>query len=249
MDPQRRAVLLRASRMDLSVLIPAFNERSRIVGTIDGLRSFLASRPWEHEIIVVDDGSDDGTAEVVAEAALGRPEVRCLRSDRNRGKGAAVRLGLEAARGRVVGFIDADDKTDAAALDEVFRVLSSGADIAIGDRTLPGSDIRTPRRPYREWGSAQFRRLTRWWLGLGEFPDTQCGFKFFRAPVMRGLFEAARVDGYMFDVEVLLLATRAGYSIARVPVRWRDDPDSRFRLLSGSLRNLRELRRIRRMHR
>ena len=87
--------------MDLSVLIPAFNERSRIVGTIDRLRSFLVSRPWKHEIIVIDDGSDDGTAEVVAEAAPARPELRCLRLDRNRGKGAAVRLGLEAARGRV----------------------------------------------------------------------------------------------------------------------------------------------------
>ena len=235
--------------MDLSVLIPAFNERRRIVGTIDRLRAFLASRPWEHEIIVIDDGSDDGTSEAVEEAAAARPELRCLRSDRNRGKGAAVRLGLEAARGRVVGFIDADDKTDAAALDEVLRVLSTGTDIAIGDRTLPGSDIQTPRRPHREWGSAQFRRLTRWWLGLGELPDTQCGFKFFRAPVMRGLFESARVDGYMFDVEILLLATQAGYSIARIPVCWRDDPDSRFRPVSGSLRNLRELRRIRRLHR
>ena len=249
MEPHRRVVLLGASGMDLSVLIPAFNERRRIVGTIDRLRSFLASRPWEHEIIVVDDGSDDGTAEVVEGAVPDRPELRCLRSDRNRGKGAAVRLGLEAARGRVVGFIDADDKTDAAALDEVFRVLSSGADIAIGDRTLPGSDIQTPRRAYREWGSAQFRRLTRWWLGLGELPDTQCGFKFFRAPVMRGLFEASRVDGYMFDVEILLLARRAGHTIARIPVSWRDDPDSRFRPVSGSLRNLRELRRIRRLHR
>ncbi len=238
-----------SSGMDLTILIPAFNERRRVVGTVDRLRAFLAARPWEHEIIVIDDGSGDGTAEVVEEAMAHRPELRCLRAAGNRGKGAAVRLGLGAARGGVVGFIDADDKTDVAALDEVFRVLSAGADIAIGDRTLPGSDIQVPRRVYRQWGSVQFRRLMRWWLGLGDFPDTQCGFKFFRGPVMRGLFETAKVDGYMFDVEILLLATRAGHSVARIPVRWRDDPDSRFRPLSGSLRNLRELRRIRRMHR
>ena len=235
--------------MDLSILIPAFDERRRIVGTVDGLRAFLAARPWDHEIIVIDDGSGDGTAEVVEEAAAERPELRCLRADRNRGKGAAIRLGLESARGRVVGFIDADDKTDVSALDEVFKALSCGADIAIGDRTLAASDIRTRRRPHRECGSALFRRLTRWWLGLGELPDTQCGFKFFRAPVMRRLFEEAKVDGYMFDVEILLLATRAGHSVARIPVRWRDDPDSRFRPLSGSVRNLGELARIRRLHR
>ena len=234
--------------MDLTILIPAFNERTRVLGTVDGVRAFLARRAWEHEIIVIDDGSEDGTAKAVQAAMPERPGLRCLRAAVNQGKGSAIRLGLEAARGRVVGFIDADDKTDVAALDEVFRALASGADIAIGDRTLPGSDILVQRRPYREWGSEQFRRLMGWWLGLREFPDTQCGFKFFRGGVMRGLFDAARIDGYMFDVEILLLATRAGYSIARIPVRWRDDPDSRFRPLSGSLRNLRELRRIRRLH-
>lgn len=235
--------------MDLTILIPAFNERTRIVGTVDEVRAFLAGRAWEHEIIVIDDGSGDGTAEVVEAAMPQRPGLRCLRGARNRGKGAAIRLGLEVARGRVVGFIDADDKTDAVALDEVFQALTSGADIAIGDRTLPDSQIVVRRRPYREWGSAWFRRLMGWWLGLGQLPDTQCGFKFFRREVMRRLFDAARIDGYMFDVEILLLATRSGYSIARVPVRWRDDPDSRFRPLSGSLSNLRDLGRIRRLHR
>ena len=234
--------------MDLTILIPAFDERTRIVGTVDGVLAFLARRAWEHEIIVIDDGSGDGTAEAVEAAMPQRPGLRSLRAAGNRGKGAAVRLGLSAARGRVVGYVDADDKTDVAALDDVFRALESGADMAIGDRTLPESDILVPRRPYREWGSGWFRRLMGGWLGLGGFPDTQCGFKFFRAEVMRRLFDAAKIDGYMFDVEILLLATRAGYSIARIPVRWRDDPDSRFRPLSGTLRNLRELGRIRRLH-
>ena len=234
--------------MDLSILIPAFNERARILGTVDGVLAFLSRRDWEHEIIVIDDGSGDGTAEAVEAAMPQRRGLRCLRGAANRGKGSAVRQGLEVARGRVVGFIDADDKTDVAALDEVFKALTSGADIAIGDRALPESEILVPRRSYREWGSAQFRRLMARWLGLEQFPDTQCGFKFFRSEVMRRLFETAKIDGYMFDVEILLLATRAGYSIARIPVRWRDDPDSRFRPFSGSLRNLRDLGRIRRLH-
>jgi glycosyltransferase involved in cell wall biosynthesis len=234
--------------MDLSLLIPAYNEQARILSTVDSVRRFLATRSWTHEILVVDDGSADDTAHVVEQAMAARPGLRCIRGTRNRGKGGAIRLGLQAATGDVVGFIDADDKTDIAALDEVFRQLQDGADIVIGDRTLAGSDIAVPRRAYRQWGSGQFRRLLRWWMRLGDFPDTQCGFKFFRAPVMRDLFERMRVDGYMFDVELLLLATQNGSRVARIPVRWRDDPDSRFRPVSGSLRNLRELARIRRIH-
>lgn len=235
--------------VDLSLIIPAYNERSRILGTVDSIRTFLGARPWSHEILVVDDGSVDGTADAVDAGAAQRPGLRCLRAPRNRGKGAAVRRGLEAARGEVIGFVDADDKTDVSALDEVFERLQRGCDIVIGDRTLSQSDIAAGRRRHRQWGSAQFRRLTRSWMGLGDFPDTQCGFKFFRAPVMRDLFRRQRVDGYMFDVEVLLLATRSGYRVDRIPVRWRDDLDSRFRPLSGSLRNLVELARIRRLHR
>lgn len=234
--------------MDLSLLIPAYNEKEHILDTVDSARAYLATRRWHHEILVIDDGSVDGTAETVAAGLVDRPELRCVRADRNRGKGAAIRLGLAQAQGEVIGYIDADDKTDITALDAVFAELE-GSDIVIGDRTLATSDIAVARRRYRQWGTDQFRRLLRWSMGLGDFPDTQCGFKFFRAAVMRDLFARARVDGYMFDVEVLLLATRAGYRVSRIPVRWRDDPDSRFKPVSGSLRNLRELARIRRLHR
>ena len=235
--------------MDLSLLIPAYNEQARILQTVDSVRGFLSTRTWSFEILVVDDGSVDGTADVVEQGALSRPGLQCVRAAKNQGKGAAIRLGLAAASGEIVGFIDADDKTEISALDEVFAQLQSGADIVIGDRTLAGSDIEVARRAYRQWGSDQFRRLLRWWLGLGDFPDTQCGFKFSRTTVMRGLFDRMQTDGYMFDVELLLLATQNGHSVARIPVRWRDDPDSRFRPVSGGLRNLRELARIRRLHR
>lgn len=234
--------------MDLSLLIPAYNEKERILDTVDSAHAYLATRGWHHEILVIDDGSVDGTAETVAAGMVDRPELRCVRADRNRGKGAAIRLGLAQAQGDVIGYIDADDKTDITALDAVFAELE-GCDIVIGDRTLATTDIAVARRRYRQWGTDQFRRLLRWSMGLGDFPDTQCGFKFFRAAVMRDLFARARVDGYMFDVEVLLLAIRAGYRVSRIPVRWLDDPDSRFRPVSGSLRNLRELARIRRLHR
>lgn len=234
--------------MDLSILIPAFNEQVRILQTVDSIRGFLDSRSWSYEILVIDDGSDDGTATAVEQGEADRPGLRCIRADRNGGKGAAIRLGLASATGDVVGFIDADDKTDISALDEVFQRLQTGADIVIGDRTLAASDIAVARRAYRQWGSDQFRRLLRWWMQLGDFPDTQCGFKFFRAPVMRSLFEQMRIDGYMFDVELLVLATKDNCPVARIPVHWRDDPDSRFRPISGSIRNLRELVRIKQIH-
>jgi dolichyl-phosphate beta-glucosyltransferase len=235
--------------MDLSLLIPAYNEHARILQTVDSVGSFLATRSWTHEILVVDDGSSDGTADIVEQGMSARPGLRCIRQRRNRGKGAAIHHGLASAKGQVVGFIDADDKTEINALDEVFRQLQSGADIVIGDRTLAGSEIAVARRPHRQWGSDQFRRLLAWWMKLGDFPDTQCGFKFFRAEVMRELFARMRIDGYMFDVELLVLATQSGKSVVRVPVQWRDDPDSRFNPVFGSLRNLRELARIRRLHR
>lgn len=234
---------------DLTVVIPAFNERARVLGTVDSVCQFADTRDWSYEVIVVDDGSQDDTADIVTAGIQQRPRLRCVRAERNRGKGGAIRLGIEQAQGAVIGFIDADDKTDISALEQVMAHIADGADGVIGDRTLDESDIEVARRPHREWGSQQFRRLLRWWLGLGDFPDTQCGFKFFRADVVRDLFSRMQIDGYMFDVELLLLATKSGYRVDRIPVRWRDDADSRFHPVSGSVRNLRELARIRRTHR
>lgn len=234
--------------MDLSLLIPAYNEEARILQTVDSIGGWLATQSWSYEILVVDDGSADGTADVVEAGEAGRPALRGIRAPQNRGKGGAIRLGLEQATGEVIGYLDADDKTDIRGVAEVMARIADGADGVIGDRTLAGSDIAVARRAYRQWGSDQFRRLLRWWMGLGDFPDTQCGFKFFRASVMRDLFGRMQIDGYMFDVELLLLATRDGLRIDRIPVVWRDDPDSRFKPVSGSVRNVRELARIRRLH-
>ena len=235
--------------MDLSLIIPAYNEAERLVSTLSSAIAFLDSRSWSYEIIVVDDGSTEGRGVLVDDFARRFPQVRPLHNESNRGKGFSIRVGVSQGSGEVVGFIDADDKTDLAALDGAMAHLRQGCDGIIGDRTLANSDIAIPRRRYRQWGSNLFRWLMRRSVGLGAFPDTQCGFKFFRAEVARDLFQRQQIDGYMFDVEILLLAARAGYEIKRLPVRWRDDPDSRFNPVSGGLRNARELMRIRRMHR
>ena len=238
--------------MDLSLIIPAFNECERIVSTLDSVVDFLSQRPWQFEIIVVDDGGHDGTAELVADYSITQPTVRLLRNERNRGKGFSVRHGVWDATGAVIGFIDADDKTDIGAIDSAMELLlgsnregeNGSADMVIGDRTLPGSQIVIPRRGYREWGSRQFRHLLLRLMGLAEFPDTQCGFKFFRNDVAASLFAAQLTDGYMFDVEIILRARALHYRIERLPVRWTDDADSRFNPISGMIRNLSELARI-----
>ena len=232
--------------MDLSIVVPAYNESRKITETLHAITSFLDDRPWLCEIIVVDDGSDDATAAIAGEASRGDQRIHCLRNERNRGKGYSIRNGVLHSHGRVVGFIDADNKTEIRALDQVMEQLCDpGVDGVLGDRTLPGTDIAQARRTYRQWGSELFRYMLRICVGLSGFPDTQCGFKFFRYPVARDLFKRQSVDGYMFDVEVLLLAVRSGYNLVRIPIEWRDDPDSRFKPVSGMLRNLGELHRIR----
>ena len=230
--------------MDLSIVIPAYNEERRIGLTLEKTAGFLESRPWKWELIAIDDGSSDRTSDEVLRLSRRWPGIRCLRNERNRGKGYSVRRGVETAEGRYVGFMDADYKTDIACLDAAVAKLEEGWDGVIGDRRLGGTRIAQARRAYRQIGSEVFKHLLRVLIGLKEFGDTQCGFKFFQAPVAQDLFARQRVDGYMFDVEILLLAVRSGYRICPIPVVWSDDPDSRFKPLSGSVRDMAELFRI-----
>lgn len=235
--------------MDLSIIIPAYNEEKRIAFTLEKSIEFLRQRSWEYELLPVDDGSGDATIEQVAAVSANHPQVRCVPNERNRGKGYSIRHGIEEARGRYIGFMDADYKTDIAALDQVVPLLEGGADGVIGDRTLGQTEIAQARKRYREIGSNVFRALLQTLMGLREYDDTQCGFKFFRADIIRDLFARQKVDGYMFDVEILLLASKLGYRIERIPVKWTFDPDSRFNPVIGMARNLSELARIRWQHR
>ena len=235
--------------MDISVIIPAYNEEKRIAFTLEKSIEFLQQRSWQYELLPVDDGSRDATVERIAEVAREFPQVRCVLNGQNRGKGYSIRHGLEEAQGNFIGFMDADYKTDIAALDHAMELLESGACGVIGDRTLGKSEIARERKRYREMGSIVFRRGLQMLMGLRGYDDTQCGFKFFRAEVMRDLFSRQKVEGYMFDVEILLLAGKLGYALERIPVKWTFDPDSRFNPVTGMIRNLGELARIRWEHR
>lgn len=235
--------------MDLSIILPAFNEENRILHTLENSLQFLESRPWSYELIVVDDGSVDGTAEAVRNVHGKTTSVSCLMNGQNRGKGYSVRQGVNNARGSVVGYMDADYKTDIAGLDRVMESIEAGCDGVVGDRTQASSIIVRPRRGYREVGSQLFKEMVHALLGLQNLGDTQCGFKFFKKNVMATLFTKQVVDGYMFDVEILLLANRLGYSIKPIPVVWEYDPDSRFNPMTGMVKNVGELLRIYWSHR
>jgi glycosyltransferase involved in cell wall biosynthesis len=228
----------------LSLILPAYNEARSIGRTLQAVRAYLDRKGHTHELLVVADG-DDGTRDLVAGLAAHDPRIRVGGTAERRGKGRAVREGVLQARGAIIGFVDADDKTPIEELDKVLPWFERGYDLVIGSRAVAGARVEVPQPWYRQLGSRLFGVGMHLVIGLWHVRDTQCGFKFFRREVARALFRRQRIDGYMFDVEVLYLAQRAGYRVKEVGVRWRDDGDSRLRLLSGNWRNFLDILRIR----
>jgi dolichyl-phosphate beta-glucosyltransferase len=194
-------------------------------------------------VIVAADG-DDGTRELVSELAVANPRLSVLGQRARRGKGYGIRQAVRLARGDVLGFVDADNKTPITEFDKFEPYLHEGCDVVIGSRALRGAEIERRQPGYRRMGSAAFGLVMHAMIGLRSIADTQCGFKFFRREAARDLFARQRIDGYMFDVEVLYLATQAGYRLAQVPVRWHDDADSRLQLVRGNAKNMVDILRI-----
>jgi dolichyl-phosphate beta-glucosyltransferase len=229
---------------DLTIIVPAYNEARGIAGTLREMRAFLDARDVAYEVIVSADG-DDGTREAARAEAAGDPRFQVIGSPRRGGKGKGIRDGVVLARGRIIGFVDADNKTPIADMDKVLPWLEQGYDLAIGSRAVAESKIERPQPFYRRVGSKAFGLGMHLTLGLWNLRDTQCGFKFFRGPVAKDLFARQRIDGYMFDVEILHLAARSGYRVKEVGVRWQDDGDSRLDLVAGNWRNFVDILRIR----
>jgi glycosyltransferase involved in cell wall biosynthesis len=215
--------------MELSLIIPAFNEAQRIGPTLRRAHQFLAARPARFEMLVVDDGSTDGTVALVTALAAELPGLRVLCSPANRGKGHAVRLGMRAAIGRIRLFSDADGSTPIEELDALLRVLAAGADIAIGSRYLAASRVTRPQPWFRRvWSRLANRVVQR--LLLPGVADTHCGFKAFTAAAAEQIFGTCTVDGWSFDLEVLARARAQGLRIQEVPVRWENDERSKARI-------------------
>jgi dolichyl-phosphate beta-glucosyltransferase len=228
----------------VSVVVPAYNEAQSIASTLHEIREYFARKPYDFEVIVAADG-DDGTRDLVKEMATKEARLTLIGNRERRGKGHGVREGARLARGDVIGFVDADNKTPIDEFDKFEEQFAAGCDLVIGSRALRESRVERPQPLYRRLGSKVFAFGMHALVGLNQIVDTQCGFKFFRRAVADDLFGRQRIDGYMFDVEILYLATETGYRIAQVPVRWRDDGDSRLQLVRGNLRNMVDLLRIR----
>ncbi len=228
----------------LSVVIPAYNEEARIGPTLDRVASYLGEKGIAAEIIVVDDGSSDRTAQVATEAAARHGVVRVLSNGRNRGKGFTVRNGVSNARGKYVLFSDADLSTPIEEVGKLLPALESGAGVALASRSIEGSSIEKAQPFARRVMGRVFNLIVRS-VALPGVRDSQCGFKCFTREAAAAVFPLQRIEGFAFDVEVLYIARKLGFGIAEVPVRWIDSPDSRVRRLSDPLRMFAEVARIR----
>ena len=228
----------------LSIIVPAYNEADRLPETLRRILSFAEARGDRFEVLVVDDGSEDRTREVASQVRPGRVKVQVLSLPENRGKGAAVRAGMRAARGAQLLFTDADLSTPIEELVRLEEALHEGAAIAIGSRAVPGSQVVVRQPWYRQTMGKLFNLFVQF-IALPGVRDSQCGFKLFRRDAAQVLFGLQRLPGFSFDVEVLFLAQRLGYSIAEVPVRWYNSPASRVHPVLDSARMLRDLFRIR----
>ena len=226
-------------RPELSIVIPAYNEAGRLPGTLDRIEGYLRSSGAQSEVIVVDDGSTDNTAEVVRQHAARWSQLR-LAPGAHQGKGGAVQLGMAVARGRYRVFSDADLSVPIDDLEKLLRPLRSGAGVAIASRALPDSEVQVHQPWYRETMGKIFNKLVRIFV-LGGVKDTQCGFKAFSAEVAERVFPPLQTRGFGFDVEVLYRAQHAGYTIAEVPTRWINSPQSRVHPVRHSLAMFAEL--------
>jgi dolichyl-phosphate beta-glucosyltransferase len=233
------------SAVDVSLVVPAFNEAERLGRSLDVIVDFLASRHPAHEIIVVDDGSRDGTGELVERRSGRDGRLRLARLRRNEGKGQAVKQGVLMARGAYVFFSDADLSVPVDTLSVFLEALSADrCDVAVGSRQSPGAVIEVPQPAYRRLLGEGYSRLSRAMLRL-PVSDVTCGFKGFRGGVARDLFSRQRLRDWSFDSEILYLARSRGYRILELPVRWRDDRASKVRLSRDVARSFWGLVRIR----
>lgn len=223
------------TRPAISVIFPAYNEEARLEATLRETAEYFRMTGEDVELIAVDDGSRDGTSPLVHRLADEYSNLRLIRLAANRGKGHAVRTGVLNARGELVLFADADGATPISEVERLKRAIAEGADVAIGSRAAASSSVEVRAKLYRRIIGRAFHMLVSG-LTVKGILDTQCGFKMFRSAVAHDLFSRMRIDGFSFDVEVLLMAQRQGLQIAEVPVNWEHKAGSRVNLVTDSFK-------------
>lgn len=234
--------------MQLTIVIPAYNESRKISRDLDAAVDYLRENQFTSEILVVDDGSKDNTREVVTEYGnrFEDPniQIRSLSYGGNRGKGYAVRFGMNEAKGDVVAFVDSGLCVPFKFLTAGIEKIRGGADYAIASRRLPGTRIVQQQPLYRRLGSKAFWVVVRTLMGVTA-SDTQCGFKLYSQSAAKAIFSRVTTDGFMFDIEALMIANRLGLKGAEFAVEWSNDSDTRYRPVGGTVKNLQELINIR----
>lgn len=237
--------------MSVSIIIPAYNEEERLPETLQATAAYFAGRGEAYDLLVVDDGSHDGTVAVVSRFAVAHPEVavECLSYGGNRGKGYAVRYGMLRARGQMRLFCDADLATPPDQYEVVLSAMrAQTAAIGIGSRPLRASSLLVHQPWHREMLGRGFNGAVRM-LAVPGIADTQCGFKVFTAEAAQEVFSRCRLDSFASDSESLYVATRLGYTVAEVPIQWSHKEGSKVNLVRDGLRTLLDLMTVRRLHR
>lgn len=235
----------KSPRCFLSVVIPAYQEETRLRGSLSSLRDYLINQNYSWEVIVVDDGSRDQTSRIPLEVFSESEAVKVLQNPKNRGKGYSVKRGVLAANGELILISDADFSTPIQEFEKLHACLNEGWDIAIGSRSLVDSNVQVHQSWYREGMGRIFNVFVQMTVLTG-YMDTQCGFKCFHRVKAIPIFSQMLVDGFCFDVEFLFIAKKRGLKIKEVPVQWKDVPQSRVNIVSEPVCMLLDLLRIRR---
>jgi glycosyltransferase involved in cell wall biosynthesis len=228
----------------LSIVIPAFNESARIQHTLDRVMNCVEAQGWDAEVLVVDDGSKDDTAEIVTRWMKIYPRLHLIQNPGNRGKGYSVRNGLLQAAGDVVMFTDADLSAPMEEAELLLQAIDRGADVAIGSRWMDRTRQTIHQPLYRQFFGRCFNWITRTVMGL-PFKDTQCGFKAFKRPAAQIIFRLQRIERWGFDPEILFIARKLKYAVCEVPVTWGHDERSRISYLKDGMKMLEEMAYIR----
>lgn len=227
-----------------SIVIPAYNESARLGASLEKVLAYVHAQQWNAEVIVVNDGSRDDTAEIARSFAQKDPILRFIENPGNRGKGYSVRNGVLNSRGRIVLFSDADLSSPIEEAPKLFKALEEGADIAIGSRWLR-AELQTQRQPlHRQLFGRIFNLMLRLSLGL-QFKDTQCGFKAFTQPAAKAIFPLQKIERWGFDPEILFLARKFGFKTAEIPVAWGHSGGTRINPVVDGFRMFQEMLRVR----
>ncbi|MGC9197589.1 MAG: dolichyl-phosphate beta-glucosyltransferase [Acidobacteriaceae bacterium] len=228
----------------LSIVVPAYNEGARIEAALSSVLAWVASRPWESEVLIIDDGSIDNTSAIIHRWMASHPSLHLIQNPGNRGKGYSVRNGLLQASGEIVLFSDADLSAPIEEAQRLIDAIDDGADVAIGSRWLDKQRQTIHQPLYRRFFGRCFNWVTRKVMGL-PFKDTQCGFKAFRRDAAQTIFRLQTIERWGFDPEILFIARKLHYIIAEVPVTWGHDERSRISYLRDGMQMLKEMGQIR----